>query len=218
MVRHMHREIEKLLDRILSVADIVQLRLKQSIAAVVERDRRAAEEIIRGDAEIDQLEVDIEEECLKVLALYQPVALDLRVVIAALKMNNDIERIGDLVSNIAERAVTIADSGVDEVPLNLVLIAEKVEKMLAGSIRALMTRDVEMAREVCKEDAEIDRLHAEGYGIISEKIAKFPTNVSVYLEALSISRYLERIADIATNLAEDVIYLVEGQIVRHRQV
>ncbi|HQH27137.1 MAG TPA: phosphate signaling complex protein PhoU [Oligoflexia bacterium] len=214
----MHREIEKLLDRILSVADIVQLRLKQSIAAVVERDRRAAEEIIRGDAEIDQLEVDIEEECLKVLALYQPVALDLRVVIAALKMNNDIERIGDLVSNIAERAVTIADSGVDEVPLNLVLIAEKVEKMLAGSIRALMTRDVEMAREVCKEDAEIDRLHAEGYGIISEKIAKFPTNVSVYLEALSISRYLERIADIATNLAEDVIYLVEGQIVRHRQV
>lgn len=218
MVRHMHREIEKLLDRILSVADIVQLRLKQSIAAVVERDRRAAEEIIRGDAEIDQLEVDIEEECLKVLALYQPVALDLRVVIAALKMNNDIERIGDLVSNIAERAVTISDSGVDEVPLNLVLIAEKVEKMLAGSIRALMTRDVEMAREVCKEDAEIDRLHAEGYGIISEKIAKFPTNVSVYLEALSISRYLERIADIATNLAEDVIYLVEGQIVRHRQV
>lgn len=219
MPKHMHREMNKLLERMLSLADIVQLRLKKAVDAVIDQDVSVAEEVIRGDDEIDQLEVDVEEECLKFLALYQPVASDLRLIVTVLKMNNDMERIGDIAANIAERAVFVAQHpDGSQLPLDLRDYASKVQNMLASSIRALMQNSPQLAREVCHMDREIDTTHADAYRIIGDCIVAEPQRVQYYLQVLSLSRYLERIADLATNIAEDVIYLVEGSITRHHDL
>ena len=202
-----------------SLADIVQLRLKRAIESVIDQDLSIAQEVIKGDDEIDRLEVDLEEECLKFLALYQPVATDLRVVVTVLKMNNDMERIGDIAANIAERAVFITghNDGA-ELPIDLQDYSAKVQTMLASSIRALMQNDPHLARDVCRMDEDVDYIHAEAYRIIGDRIVADPQRVQYYLQVISISRYLERIADLATNIAEDVIYLVEGAIMRHRDL
>ena len=208
-----------LLERMFSLADIVQLRLKRAVESVIDQDVGIAQEVIKGDDEIDRLEVDLEEECLKFLALYQPVATDLRVVVTVLKMNNDMERIGDIAANIAERAVFITghQDGA-QLPFDLQDYSTRVQTMLASSIRALMQNDPHLARDVCRMDEDVDRIYADTYRVIGDCIVADPQRVQYYLQILSISRYLERIADLATNIAEDVIYLVEGAIMRHRNL
>lgn len=216
MSMHLHREIDLLKSKIVVLAAMVRRAVQDAVQSVVSRDRKLAQEIIDGDQAIDQAEVDVEEDCLKLLALYQPVATDLRFIIAVLKINNDIERVGDLAVNIAERTIAMASQPSCVVSFEFNTIQEKALAMLSGSLESLVHLDVEKAREIPALDNEVDALNREMYAKVSAAVLQHPEHVEYLLNYLSVSRYLERIADYATNVAEDVIYLIEGQIVRHK--
>jgi phosphate transport system protein len=159
----------------------------------------------------------MEEECLKILALHQPVGSDLRLIVAILKINNDLERIGDLSVNIAERAVFLASPETIDIPLDFARMAENVESMLRRSLDALVNTDLAAAHEVLEADDEVDAINREMYVQVQDAIRQHPQRVERLIHLLSASRHLERIADHATNIAEDVIYMIEGEIVRHRE-
>jgi phosphate transport system protein len=173
-------------------------------------------QVIENDYEIDQYEVEIEEDCLKILALHQPVAIDLRFIVAVLKINNDLERIGDLAVNIAERAEFLATREPVGVSLDFVTMADKAQMMLKMSLDALVNLSVETAQQVRSSDDEIDAMNRRMYLKVQEAILDKPDRIESLVHLLSVSRHLERIADHATNIAEDVIYMIEGQIVRHQ--
>ena len=216
MSKHLEREIESLKKLILALSATVEDNVYKAVRSLTERDSALAEEIIRSDVSIDQTEVAIEEECLKVLALNQPVAGDLRFLVAILKINNDLERMGDLAVNIAERAMFLATREKPDVPLNLPLMAEKTKAMMKKSLDSLMKQDTALAYEVLATDDEIDAMNREMYGQIQAAIRRKPEQLESFIHLLSCSRHLERIADHATNIAEDVIYMIDGVIVRHR--
>lgn len=216
MSLHLDVAIQKLKKTLLGMAAFVEEQVKTSLSALTQRSDSLARSVIQKDAQIDQMEVDIEEECLKILALYQPVALDLRFVVAVLKINNDLERIGDLAVNIAERAITLTQN-LPAASLDFSAMTNKTLLMLKESIDSFISGDVELARKVCRADTEIDQEHAENYGKVDQMILEHPEHSSSIIQNLSISRYLERVADLATNIAEDVIYLVDGKIVRRQE-
>ena len=215
MTMHLMRELEQLKRRIFSVVAMVEDNLSLAVKAVQERDRSSALRVIEKDAEIDHAEVDVEEECLKILALYQPVARDLRFLVAVLKLNNDLERIGDLAVNIAERAVFLHAIPAAPIPSELDSMARKATQMMKRSIDALVGSDVETATEVCKADDEVDAINRRMYEQIKAAIREHPEHLDALIHLLAVSKCLERVADHATNIAEDVIYLVNGHIVRH---
>ncbi len=216
MTTHVRKEIDKLKDKLLTLCGYVEDSLWKSVKSVMERDEVQADEVFEIDNQIDQMEVDVEEECLKILALHQPVATDLRYIVTALKINNDLERIGDLAVNIAERGDFLASHQEVSVPFAYDKMAEKTLAMVRKSIDALVKYDSSLAHEVCIEDDEVDSMNREVYNIIKDMLVKQPDDVNVLIHMLSVSRHLERIADHATNIAEDVIYMVEGKIVRHK--
>ena len=216
MAVHMKREIGKLKKMLLSLCRVVEERLKQAVRSIKERNANLARKVIEADMEIDHIEVDVEEECLKILALYQPVAVDLRFIVTALKINNDLERIGDLAVNIAEHSQFLAAQPRIDVPFDFDAMAEKTQSMLRRSLDALVNMDRKLAHEVCAADDEVDAMNRQMYQILQDGIRANPTQMESLIHLLSASRHLERIADHATNIAEDVIYMVEGEIVRHR--
>jgi phosphate transport system protein len=216
MDRHFIREIEDLKKQIVTLGAIAEERVRLAVKSILQRDAKLADQVITGDLEIDQMEVDLEEECLKILALYQPVAIDLRFVIAVLKINSDLERIGDMAVNIAERAEVLAHLEEMELPLDILMMAEKTEKMLKRSIDSLVNLDAKLASDVRAADDEVDDMLSDTFIIIREALSKTPDRADYLLQVLSAARYLERIADHATNIAEDVLYMIEGKIVRHR--
>lgn len=215
MALYWQREMDNLKKLILSHGALVEEQIKKSILSLTRRDVDLAEEVIRRDNEVDSLEIMIEEECLKILALYQPVAIELRFVITVLKMNNDLERIGDLASNIAKRARYLAGKDKIEMLSDFVPVAEKTQTMVKKSLDSLINTDVKMAKEVCEADDEVDDLTKELVKKTITEIKKNPERAEDYFNIRSISKNLERIADSATNIAEDVIYLCSGEIVRH---
>lgn len=216
MIRHMDREIEKLKKQILALSAVVEERVQSAVESFSTRNGTMAQQIIARDTEVDEAEVEIEEDCLKILALYQPVATDLRFVIAVLKINNDLERIGDEAVNIAERAHFLAQHPrVDVGFFDFSQMAEKTQSMLRRSLDALMTLDPLLAREVGAADDEVDELNRLMYLRVQDAMAKTPDHIEQLIHYLSISRHLERIADYATNIAEDTVYMIEGEIVRH---
>jgi phosphate transport system protein len=172
--------------------------------------------VIEKDLEIDHSEVEVEEECLRILALHQPVAIDLRFIVAALKLNNDLERIGDLAVNIAERALFLSRVTPPVIPFDFNEMAQRTRDMLKQSLDALVNMDIELARRVCAEDDEVDRINREMYVHVKQAIRQHPHHLEALVHLLSVSRHLERIADHTTNIAEDVIYMIEGEIVRHK--
>lgn len=212
---HLHREIERLKKLILSLSATVEQDLRKAVKAVAERDSSLVKQVVEKDLEIDQAEIDVEEECLKILALYQPVAVDLRYIVAVLKLNNDLERIGDLAVNIAERADFINSKIKIDIPFDFTGMAEKAEAMLRGSLDALIHMDAKLARHVCELDDEVDAINRRMYDQIEDMIRAHTDQVDVLIAMLSVSRYLERVGDHATNIAEDVLYMVEGHIIRH---
>lgn len=218
MNRIFARESEQMKDAILRLAGEVEMRLTEVLAATEKRDRAALRNWMERDTEIDEREVQIEEECLKVLALHQPVARDLRFVVAVLKINNDLERIGDMVVNIADRGLRLTAFPVMTQQAMLMRMGRIVREMLGQSLDALVTLDADKAAAVIARDDEVDRLNAE----VIESVIAQATGVGngAVTEALilthSIARDLERIGDHATNIAEDVGYLVDGTILRHR--
>jgi phosphate transport system protein len=188
-----------------------------AVSALERRDHELVQQVIDADDEIDRREVEIEEECLKLMALYQPVAIDLRFLVVVLKINSDLERIGDMAVNIAERARYFALRPDIEIPFDYVAMADRVKDMLRRSIDALINLDTNTARSVCATDEEVDEQNRALYDQIKQAIkdagGRKPAR---FLHMLSVAKNLERIADLATNIAEDVIYMVTGEIVRHK--
>ncbi len=215
MTIHFQRELEKIKKRILSLGAMVEERVHTVIKALETRDADVANKIIKSDHEIDEMEVEIEEECLKILALYQPVAIDLRFIAAVIKINNDLERIADEAVNIARRVSIIAKREKLDISFDYSLMAGKAEYMLKKSLDAFVNLDIDLALKVCTLDDEVDEMLREAYDTIKQAIGEYPDRVGYLINLLLISRHLERIADHGTNIAEEVIYLIEGEIVRH---
>ena len=178
-------------------------------------DAELVQQIIKSDYDVDEMEVEIEEECLKILALHQPVAVDLRFLIAVIKINNDLERIGDQAVNIAERVDVIAKRDPSDLFFDYSSMGEKVQKMLKMSLDALVNMDYDQAYEVVMMDDEVDQIKNDAYDRIKKAMGDHPGKLGELINLLLISRHLERLADHATNIAEEVIYLIEGEIIRH---
>jgi phosphate transport system protein len=215
MAKHLQRELEKIKKRILSLGALVEERVRMAIRSIEMRDADLAKELIKKDYEIDEIEVEVEEECLKILALHQPVAVDLRFLIAVIKINNDLERIGDEAANIAERVEIMSKKERVDVPFDYAVMAEKAATMLKHSLDSLVSMDLDLAFLVLTMDDEVDMIHREIYDLVKGVIREKPDRVGYLINLFQISRHLERIGDHATNIAEEVIYLVEGEIVRH---
>jgi len=209
------REMERLKQRFLFLGGRVEKSLSMAVQSVRDRDRDLAREVIEKDAEIDDLEVELEEECLKILALHQPVAVDLRMIVAILKINNDLERVGDLAANIAEHAIFLADKPPLGFPFDFDQMADRTQEMLRKALDSLVNESGATAQEVREADDLVDRLHERTYGAVEALIRDRPEHIECAINFIGLSRRLERVADMATNIAEDVIYLVEGEIVRH---
>ncbi len=216
MKTHLHREVEQLKVRVLELGTRVEESLECACRAIHERDVSLAESVTDGDEAIDRMEVDVEEDCLQILALYQPVARDLRFIVAVLKLNNDLERIGDLAVNIAKRGQRLSELPPLPMPFDFVAMSTKVRSMLKRSLDAIVNLDSDLARSVCAADEEIDDMHRAVYTEVSRRLREDVDRVDVLIPMLTIARHLERVADHATNIAEDVIYMVEGEISRHR--
>jgi phosphate transport system protein len=216
MLQYWQREIENLKKLVLTLGALVEEQIQRAMLALERRDTELANEVIAKDREIDSLEIVIEEECLKILALYQPVAKELRFVVAVLKMNNDLERMGDLAANIAKRARYHSKREKIDLISDLAPVAEKVQSMVKKSLDALVNTDMNLAREVCAADDEIDKLTKQMLKRTISANEKNPERSKDYVSVRTISKNLERIADSATNLAEDVVYLCSGEIIRHQ--
>ncbi|MFA6816916.1 MAG: phosphate signaling complex protein PhoU [Lentisphaeria bacterium] len=217
MKEHFIKAKENLINLLAQMSSEAENSVYGAIHAVETCSLEEAKEIINKDYDIDALENEIEEECLKTLALYQPVASDLRQIIMVLKVNNEVERVGDLAVNIAERVEDICfyqDKGIDR--FNFHDMVKKASEMLRKSLDSLTYLDVVMARSVLESDDAVDDIHRNNYRRVSKAILKHADGAQYYMDCLTISRCLERIADIATNIAEDVIYMQSGIIVRHQ--
>ncbi|MCX7405086.1 MAG: phosphate transport system regulatory protein PhoU [Planctomycetota bacterium] len=216
MTRHIERQIEHLKQKILLLGTLVEEAISKSITALINRDASLAQRVMANDDEIDRMEVEVEEECLKMLALYQPVAADLRFVVAALKINNDLERMGDLAKNIAKRVSQLCNGEPCELPPEIRTMAMKSQEMVKHCLDAVVNADPSLARQVREEDDAVDEARGHIRRKILQGIKSQPEKLETLLRINSVSKHIERIADMATNIAEDVIYMVEGDIVRHR--
>jgi phosphate transport system protein len=216
MAKHLEREIENLKKKVLVLGGKVESRVRDATLAIEERDGMLAQQVIDKDIEIDHMEVEVEEDCLKILALHQPVAIDLRFIISVLKINNDLERIGDLAVNIAERALFLVGQAEINMEFDFITMAQKAQEMLRQSLDSLVNLDSKKAYNVCTDDDTVDAMNRNMYHKVQEGIRAYPEHIETLIHVLSVSRHLERIADHATNIAEDVIYMIAGEIVRHK--
>ena len=215
MTMHFQREMNRLNQDLVSVGKQVEEQLTMAFNAFVQMDVTTARKVIKGDAEVDNVEVEMEEECLKLLALYQPVANDLRLIVAVLKINNDLERIGDHAKNMAEIVLQMAENGPISVPENMIAIFEKTKLMLRKVLLAFVELDIKIAEAVLAMDDEVDALCKSQLPLQIEMIQHEPDYAGQHLMLLSVCRQLERIGDHASNIAEDIIYLLTGDIIRH---
>jgi phosphate transport system protein len=215
MTRHLERDLDRLSRELLTMGAMVEEATNKALRAVSTRRSDLAREVVQGDNAINDRENLIEEECLKLLALHQPVATDLRFIITAMKVNNDLERMGDLAVNISERVAHLA--GLDPIPLpkSFEKMLPAVQSMVRDSLNSLVNMDSKLARSVCEVDDEVDTINAGMYDAMQKVMHDDPSTIEMAINTLSVSRNLERIADLATNIAEDVVFLVEGEIVRH---
>lgn len=216
MSKHLQRDLENVHLALLSLSAIVEEMIDKASRALIEGDIEQAGEVIRTDEQVNQGEVHIEEECLKMLALHQPVAIDLRRISTVMKVNNDLERIADLAVNIAERAQNLAAFPQFPAPNRLEKMVTLATRMVHGALDSFVNLDTLTARRVCLLDEEMDDYNRRIIGELQEQMRQDPELIVPAMHAFSASRHLERIADHATNIAEDVIYLVEGEIARHK--
>jgi phosphate transport system protein len=215
MTVHLHRDLGRLQQHIIRLSERVEETVRKSVTALRSGRYDLALDVIQGDVEVDRMEVEIEEECLKVLALHQPVAVDLRFVAACLKIDNDLERMGDLAVNIAERAIDLSNLPPVAVPAGLEPMTEAVTGMIRKALHAFVRQDPDEAREVLAADDAVDELNRKIFRELRRAMHEDPDLIDACLPLWSVSRHLERIADHATNVAEDVYYLVKGEIIRH---
>ncbi len=216
MAKHLQRDLDSLQRDLLTEASLVEEAVHKAVKALQRRDVELAREVIAGDPKIDQEENNVEEAALKVLALHQPVAIDLRRIAAALKINTDLERMADLAEDIAERVVHLASLPPIPIPDKLQAMTDLTTSMVRESLDSFVNLDTRQALRVCRLDDEVDHCNSEIIKELVQLMQKSPEMVEAGVSLFSATRHLERIADHATNIAEDVVYLVEGEIVRHR--
>ncbi len=217
MTKQLLRDLEQISDDLLRLTAAAEDAVSQALSAILSRDLELARAVILGDERIDRMEVQLEEDCLKVLALHQPVASDLRFVISAIKITNDLERIGDLAKSTAKRAVEIGKGPPIEPPDGFEDMADNVRAMIRNAIHSLVRSDSHLARKVLAQDDEVDHQYRVMLkGLQKRMIQGADDELDPLLRWMGVLRCMERAADLATNIAEDVIYLVEGEIVRHQ--
>jgi phosphate transport system protein len=215
-MKHLLRDLDNLQRSIVSMAAAVEEAVYKAIRALQERQVGLAEEVLDGEDEIDEHENRIEEDCLKMLALHQPVATDLRRIVVALRIINDLERMGDLATDIGERATVLARLPAIPVPPQLQKMTDLTISMVRQALDAFVNLDTRLARTVCRIDDEVDQYNRECIDELIKLMKQSPANVEAGLSMFSAVRHLERIADHATNIAEEVVYLVQGELIRHR--
>lgn len=215
MSKHLERDLSHLSDRISSLGNMVIESATKVITMLQNFDLVLADEILLAEKRINEIEVEIEEECLKVMALHQPVAIDLRFLIVVLKVNNDLERMADQLVNIAERVKFIFDKKRVVADLDFNRMGEISSTMVKLSVRALVEQDAGLAKEVLAMDDELDELHARSYQTLQKVMSEDPDIIGPAVSYLTISNNLERLGDLATNVAEEIIFMIEGEVIRH---
>jgi len=213
--RHFAEEIEELKQRLLTMGGLAEDRLRLAIQALVERDRNLIATVIQGDEAINTLQLEIDDRCFKLLALHQPMAIDLRVIVAALKINGDLERVGDLAVNVAEAAEQYIAHAPVKPLIDLPRMADMAQRMLHDALDAFVSRDAEAAQSVLTQDDILDALKDQIFRELLTYMLGDPRKIEPGIELILISRHLERVGDHATNIAEDVIFIVEARDVRH---
>jgi phosphate transport system protein len=214
--RHFHDELSQVKARLLAMSGEAEAALGLAVEALLERDPERAERVTRNDRVIDAMEVEIEEHCINLLALQQPLARDLRTLTSALKIATDLERVGDHAVNIAQSAIRLAKTRPIAPEPELVEMARLTRAMLSDALEAFVRGDAQAARAVCQRDDKVDALHRSTFRILLTHMMEDPHTIGAGIELLLVSRNLERVADLATNIGEDVVFLVEGKSIKHR--
>ncbi len=215
MATQKEQELEKLKERVLAMGGFVEDAIRKSIKALVERDRDLAIAVIDGDAIVNNYDVEIEELCIRFLALWQPTGSNLRFVTTAIKITTDIERIGDMAVDTCERAVEMLDEPPLKPYIDIPRMAEAAQKMLKDSLDAFVAKNADLAMQVCESDDFVDNLNQQIFNELLLFMLKDPKNIGRAVRLTYIAKYLERIADHATNIAEMVVYMVKGKVIRH---
>ena len=215
MQRHFHEELGALKQTLLAMGGLVEDQIRRVMTALSERDSELAQEVIDRDAQVNAYDIEVDEKCVELLALHQPTAGDLRFITTAMKIVTDLERIGDQAVNIAQRALELNREPQLKPYIDLPRMAERSQRMVKESLDAFVTRDTELARRVCAEDAEVDALKEQIFRELLTFMMEDARTIPRAIRLILISRFLERVADHATNIAEMVVYMVESKIVRH---
>ena len=215
MQRHFHEELEALKQTLLAMGGLVEDQIRRVMTALLERDSELAQEVIDRDQQVNAYDVEVDEKCVELLALHQPAAGDLRFITTAMKIVTDLERIGDQAVNIAQRALELNQEPQLKPYIDLPRMAERSQRMVKESLDAFVARDTELARRVCAEDSEVDALKEQIFRELLTFMMGDARTIPRAIRLILISRFLERVADHATNIAEMVIYMVESKMVRH---
>jgi phosphate transport system protein len=213
--RHFHDELDALKQTLLAMGALVEDQIRRVMHALLERNDALAREVIERDQRVNAYDLEIDEKCVELLALHQPTAIDLRVIMTAIKIVTDLERIGDQAVNIAQRALELHREPQLKPYVDLPRMADKAQRMVKESLDAFVNRDTELARRVCAADAEVDALKEQIFRELLTFMMQDPKTIPRAMRLILVSRFMERIADHATNIAEMVIYMVEGKLVRH---
>ncbi len=214
-MRHFQQDLDQLKEKLLEMSALVEVAVYRSVQGVVEKNAELAEQVLKNEARVNQLEIEIDDLAISLLALQAPLATDLRLVTAAIKINNDLERMGDLAVSIAESALALVKEPVIRPSIDIPHIAGLAQGMVRKALDAFVNRDPELARSVLASDDAVDNMRTASYHELISFMEKNPPQISQALYLLSVVRNLERIADHATNIAEDVLFLVKGIDVRH---
>ncbi len=215
MQRHFHEELDALKQTLLAMGGLVEDQIRRVMRALTERDDALAHEVIERDRQVNTYDVEVDEQCVELLALHQPTAGDLRFITTAMKIVTALERIGDQAVNIAQRVIELNREPQLKPYIDLPRMAERAQAMVKESLDAFVARDTDLARRVCGEDAEVDALKEQIFRELLTFMMEDPRAIPRAIRLILISRFMERVADHATNIAEMVVYLVEGKMVRH---
>ncbi len=215
MSLHFHREVDRLIEDLITFGGSIEDQLNDSISALMEGSIKGARRVIKNDADMDQLEVEMEEECLKLLALHQPLANDLRQIVSVLKINHDLERIGDHATNIAQRALDLDPLPRVDLPQDILAMSKQARLMLRVSLLAFVESDQMLTHGVFEMEDQIDKLNKVIFKQQIKAIKEAPAEAEQRILMLSVCKQLERVGDLASNIAEDVVYLMSGDIIRH---
>jgi phosphate transport system protein len=213
--RHLDQELQHLKDELLRMASLAEEAIGKAVKALVSRDAVLTQQVIASDEAINVAEVEVDELCMKLLALYQPEATDLRFITMAFKINNDLERMGDLAVNIAECTLELLNEPLLKPLIDLPRMAELAQGMAKDSLDAFVRRDADLARAVCRRDDQVDQLNDQVFRELLTYMMQDPKSITRAVGLILVGRHLERIADHATNIAEDVVYLVQGRTIKH---